>query len=186
MKKKIIKIITAVLAASMLIACGQNETVVSQSSTLGTVSGKTADVGRFSVLCPNGWNVMQTADEESSSSQATADENETKLIKGGSTEEDLLYKPYINVIVYTADQGVMQIDPDEWYDNVTRLDDFTTGDYTWSGYSATSLGISFVYVSTEYESNTIEAYLYTREGDEASAAITDVDVLAILQSISVK
>lgn len=122
--------------------------------------------------------------ETSSSEEASQSSNELTFIKGGSTEDDLLTNAYINIACYGSDQTIMQIEPTEWYDNVSNLEDFTTGSYTWSGYSAQSLGVPFVYVTTKSGAYTLEVYLYTQEGTENAAAITDTDVLAILQSIS--
>ena len=91
----------------------------------------------------------------------------------------------MDIVYYDAGQDIMQIDPNEWFDSVTNLDAIQTGDVSWSGYTGLSLGVPFAYVYTQMNDATIEVWLYTREGSENAAAITDSDVMAILQSITV-
>ncbi len=147
------------------------------------VSGDTVSAGTVSALCPDGWTSIGAPDMTSSDSSATAD-NEIRFVKGGSSEEDILTNAYIDIIYYAEGSEIMEIDPTEWYDNVEEIEEFTTGNYTWAGYSAQSLGVPFVYMRCETDGNTLEVYLYTREGSENSASITDEDVLSILESIT--
>jgi hypothetical protein len=187
MKSRLFKIVPAVMLAVMasgLTACsGQGEVVHIAVSEIGDVTGDAVETGEVSALCPDGWTNVG-ADDIDAAEPGKAATNEFRFVKGGADQEALLTNAYINIVFHGPSSDFMQTDPNEWYDGVTDLEDFTTGEYTWSGYSAQSLGVPFVYVSAESDGCTIEAWLYTREGSENSASITDPDVLAILQSIT--
>ena len=189
MKNKYIKLImSAIATAFVLVAsgCGEKMTVTisSEEFDIGNVSGETISTQDISALCPDGWANVEAYDITAEEENVLAG-NELKFVKGGSTQNDLGIYPFIDIIYYSADQQIMQVDPEEWYDNVVLLESFDTGDTTWEGYSGESIGASFVYLYADYSGDTVEVWLYTCEGSGVSAALTDEDVLAILQSITV-
>ena len=187
MKRKITKMASLILAAAMLMsvtACGERETVNTSSQGRVSVSGKTIETTNISALCPDGWSNIKLKDTDSTETSAVLP-NELKFVKGGTTEQDTETNAYVDIVYYDAGQDIMQIDPNEWFDSVTNLDAIQTGDVSWSGYTGLSLGVPFAYVYTQMNDVTIEVWLYTREGSENAAAITDSDVMAILQSITV-
>ena len=147
------------------------------------ISGEAVNAGTVTAVCPDGWTSVGAPDITSDDPAAQA-ANELRFVKGGSSEADLLTNAYLDIICHGPNSNIMQTDPSEWYDNVAEISGFTTGNYTWAGYSAQSLGVPFVYVSSELNGYTLEVYLYTREGTENAAAITDADVLAVLESIT--
>ena len=189
MKKNVFK----VLGLSMALCAGLAFSACSSSGEgggigifdIGNVSGNAVETGEISALCPDGWTNIDVYDVTAEDPETLAT-NELKFVKGGSTQADLLTKPYIDIVYHGAGSEIMQPDPNEWYDNVAEIESFTTGEYTWSGYSAQSLGVPFVYVHTESDQYTVEVWLYTCEGSEDgnTASITDNDVLAVLQSIT--
>lgn len=188
MKRRITKIASLILAAAMLMsitACGERETVNTSSQGQVSVSGKTIETTNISALCPDGWSNIKLKDTSSTETDAVLP-NELKFVKGGSTEQDTETNAYVDIVYYGAGQDIMQIDPNEWFESVTNLDSIQTGDMTWSGYTGLSLGVPFAYVYTDVNGATVEVWLYMREGSENAAAITDADVQAILQSITVK
>ncbi len=187
MRKKIVKIMTLLLAAAMVLstaACGERETVSTSSEGDVSVSGKTIKTTNISALCPEGWGNIELEDTTSSEENAVLP-NELKFVKGGSSEQDTETNAYVDIVYYSANQDIMQIDPNQWFESVATLDAIQTGDTTWSGYTGLSLGVPFAYVYTQKDDAMVEVWLYTREGSENAAAITDADVLAILQSITV-
>ena len=152
---------------------------------IGNVAGNAVETGEISALCPDGWTNIDVYDVTAETPETLA-ANELKFVKGGSDQAALLTNPYIDIVYHGAGSEIMQPEPDEWYDNVTEIESFTTGNYTWSGYSAQTMGVPFAYVHADSDQYTIEVWLYTREGaeDGNTASITDNDVLAILQSIT--
>ena len=187
MKNRLFKAVSAglvLLSAAALAGCaGKGEVVHIAVSEIGDITGDAVETEEVSALCPAGWTNIDVQDMDAAE-PGTLATNEFRFVKNGTTEDDLLTNPYINIVFHTAGSEIMQTDPNEWYDNVAELENFTTGEYTWSGYSAQSLGVPFIYVSTQAESCTIEVWLYTCQGSENAASITDSDVLAVLQSIT--
>ena len=187
MKKKLLKgvvILFSISAALGVAGCSSEKVQIdSEEIDIGNVAGESVETEEISAVCPEGWTsiAVQDATAEEPDTEAT---NELRFVKGGSDQEALLTNPYINIVYYGPDQEIMQVDPNEWYDNVENLQSFTTGEYEWNGYSGTSLGVPFVYLYSETDSYTLKVWLYTREGSELSASITDADVLAILKSIA--
>ncbi len=186
-KRKSTLALCAALCLSMALAsgCGQSDTAgaSAEDSSAANANVEAADAGTVSAICPDGWTSVGVSDASSDDADATT-QNELRFVKGGSSEEDILTNAYIDIIYYGTGSEIMQIEPSEWYDEVVDIEAFTTGSYTWEGYSAQSFGVPFVYVSCETDGNTLEVYLYTREGTENAAAITDADVLSILESIT--
>ncbi len=186
MKNKVLRsliLIGACVVASSFAGCSKDEEIVNATTEIGDIKGESVDAGVVSALCPDGWMSVSVLDADASQPDTYAD-NQLCFIKGGSSKNDYQTNAYIDIVYYDADQEIMQIEPKEWYDDVETLSSFTTGSYTWSGYSAKSLGVPFVYVYAKDDTYTIEAWLYPRSDSENSASITDTDVLAILQSIS--
>ena len=186
MRKKIAKITALLLAAAMSLsmgACADRETISTSSEGRISVSGKTIETTNISALCPDGWGNIKLEDEDSTEEGAIVP-NELKFVKGGTSELDTETNAYADIVYFGAGQDIMQIDPNEWFESVTTLEDIQTGEVTWSGYTGLSFGVPFAYVHTEKDGAMVEVWLYTREGSENAASISDADVLAILQSIT--
>lgn len=183
------KLITLLLALSMLfclIACGDNggENSEKTNNTLEQITGETYDAGNVSVLVPDGWKAFAVADIWSEEENAT-DPDQINIVKGGESEFDLLSKPYIQVIHYEPES--MMVPSKDFYENAADLDPITSGSLTWEGFSGEGLlGDTLIVMwTTNADGHQFQLNVYNKT-DNGEFAMTDADVLAILESITNK
>ena len=152
------------------------------SSAGEKVSGKTYDVGNFTVLVPDGWNEVTSADTFDEYDGDT-NPNTISLVKGGSDSSDMFNYPSVNITYYDEDKQMA--DPSQlkdYYDDVEDIDDIKGGNYTWSGFTCTSIGYPLAILWTEKDGAQIQASVWT-DMSKGSISLEDKDFLAILDSI---
>ncbi len=178
------KIIICALTAFTVFAsaCGSSSGESSTSSQAVQIQGETIDTGTISALCPDGWLNADVYDLEASDAE-TIREDSVRFIKNGSSEEDFLTNAYIEIRYYSSKDSIEDFDENEVFDNAEKLDNITTGSITWSGYSASSMGRSLVYLKTEEDNAAFTACLYMGDGTDNTAALSDADVQGILASV---
>ncbi len=178
------KIIICALAAFTIFAsaCGGSSGESSTSSQAVQIQGETIDTGTISALCPDGWLNADIYDLEASDAE-TIREDSVRFIKNGSSEEDFLTNAYIEIRYYSSKDSIEDFDANEVFDNAEKMDNITTGSITWSGYSASSMGRSLVYLKTEEDNAAFTACLYMGDGTDNTAALSDADVQGILASV---
>lgn len=175
--------ICALAAFAVLVsACGGSDNESSTSSQTVQIQGETIDTGTIAALCPDGWLNADVYDLEASDAE-TIREDSVRFIKNGSKDEDFLTNAYIEIRYYSSKDYIEDFDAGEVFDNAEKLDDITTGSITWSGYSASSMGRSLVYLKTEQENGAFTACLYMGDGTDNTAGISDADVQGILASV---
>lgn len=183
--KKIRKnIIISALAALAVFtaACGGAADEGNTSSQAEQIQGETIDTGTIIALCPDGWLNADVYDLEASDAETTRVDT-LRFIKNGSTAEDFLTNAYIEIRYYSSESSIEDFDADNVFDNVQKLDNITTGSTVWSGYSASSMGRSLVYLKTEQKNAAFTACLYMGDGTDNTAALSDADVQGILASV---
>lgn len=183
MKKNKTKWWIAVLAGAMLAltACG-GETQSESSVVQETVEGTTENAGEIQALCPSGWTSLGNQDLTAAEAD-TLRTDSLRFVKGGSVQDDVLTNATIEITVYASKDEIPETDASALYDSVAETGEITTGTHVWSGYSASSMGKPFVYLECESQDAAFSAYLWTQEGSENAAALTDTDVQAILASV---
>ncbi len=185
-KHKIIRkniIISALVALAVFTAaCGGAADEGSTSSQAEQIQGETIDTGTIIALCPDGWLNADVYDLEASDAETTRVDT-LRFIKNGSTAEDFLTNAYIEIRYYSSESSIEDFDADNVFDNVQKLDNITTGSIVWSGYSASSMGRSLVYLKTEQKNAAFTACLYMSDGTDNTAALSDADVQGILASV---
>lgn len=183
--KKIGKnIIISALAALAVFtaACGGAADEGNTSLQAEQIQGETIDTGTIIALCPDGWLNADVYDLEASDAETTRVDT-LRFIKNGSTAEDFLTNAYIEIRYYSSESSIEDFDADNVFDNVQKLDNITTGSMVWSGYSASSMGRSLVYLKTEQKNAAFTACLYMGDGTDNTAALSDADVQGILASV---
>ena len=191
MNKKILnKTMAVILAFGIAVGLGGcrdisqsseiNETSVDKSTV--TIKGKEIEAGNVSAICPDGWKSVGVPDYSASDAD-TLSTDKLRFINGGSSAEDATSYPTIEISCYNADYE--EEDPENVYGSVTEIESFSTGNYTWEGYTGTSLGVSFTHLSTTDGSHKYIVMLYelSNIGNGEDAAVSDSDVQGILASI---
>ncbi len=185
--KKLIALLLVLTLIFTLAACGgekeddkkTEDPKTSEDGGKKEVSGKTFNVGNFTVLVPEGW--MEIPVEDMWSETGAIDPDMIQIIKDGESEFDILTKAYIQFDYYGPETDMMA-PSSEWYDGATDLDPIVTGDLTWKGFSAVSGGNPMTVLCTgEAGGPQFQATLWCN--GEYTISVTDADVLAILASV---
>ena len=187
LKKIIALLLAALMCMGLLAACGGNNGNGGSdngSDSGSAVTGETFDAGNVSCIVPDGWKAFPQNDLFSDEEGAT-DPDVINVCKGASTELDMFSKPYIRINYY-APSTYMTEPSKDFYDDVADLDDMTIGDYTWHGFSCTSIGYKYymLWTGAEDEAQYQVSVLYENGGSTIS--LDDADVQAIIASIKGK
>ena len=145
----------------------------------GEVTGEVVDTGEFSMLVPDGWKSFPVKDVFSD--DGAINPFTLKVFKGAETEWDMMSTPGVDVTYYDEDKTMMT-PSSSIYDNPKDLDPFTTGDWTWEGFSAESFGRALTVIWTEDGDHQFAVTLWTVT-DNGTITLEDADVIAILASI---
>lgn len=132
-KKNIQKCFLLILALAMLLAltaCGGTPEDPSE------VKGETFDAGNISALAPKGWKAFPVSDLFDEY-EGDNNPNSMQICKDADDEWDLLSKPYIMITYYDPETSFLSAK--DWYDDAEDIESFTLGNYTWEGYTCTSL-----------------------------------------------
>ena len=168
-------------AALVLAACGSQEgQTETTSGSENQIHGKVVDAGEISALCPDGWTSVGLPDLEAEDGREMRKDG-LRFVKGTGSDTD--NSAFIELIIYRSENEIPETDPSKWYDNVNNTGNIVTGDYTWNGFSALSLGEPMVYLKTAANDCAFTATLYTQEGNPLAASVQDSDVQAILSSV---
>ena len=124
---------------------------------------KVFDAGRVSVSASESWNVIYP------------DDSTVLLIKGLVP----LLSPCVSITYYPM--GSLFLDAKELYQDVVDLDPVTTGDYVWTGYDCSSMGMAY----TNAVANLPSGSLYVSITRKDDLSISNEEVQAILASIQV-
>ena len=178
MKKMIAFLLTIVLLTATFAGCSGG----SAPTDPADVKGKTFGDGNISALVPDGWmgfHGMDYFDEY----EEGYDPNVIQICKGAESEWDQLSTPYVMVTYFSPDNPMYEPSKD-YYEEGADLEPFTTGSYTWKGFTAKSLDTPIAMLWTgEYGEGQIQLMICLENGEKIS--LDDVDVQAILTSISI-
>lgn len=178
MKKNIVSILVAVLLTAILAGCSGGSSVTDPAD----ITGETFDGGNVSALVPDGWMGFHGTDYFDEYEEGY-DPNVIQIAKGAKTEWDLLSKPYVMVTYFSPDNPMYEPSKD-YYEEGADLEPFTTGSYTWKGFTAKSLDTPIAILWTGEEgSDQIQVMICLENGDKIS--LEDADVQAILASINI-
>jgi len=145
-----------------------------------TVPGEIYSTGEFQALVPEGWTAFPIADAFSDDN--TVDTSCVNIIKGGESDMDVFYKPYIRLDYYGPDTDMLK-PSSEWYENVEDIDTMQLGEYSWSGFTGTDGYGKMAVLWAEKEDFQYQATICL-EIEGKSIGVEDADIQAILASVA--
>ncbi len=173
MKKAMLLLLALALCTVALAGCGKET-----PKTPEEVKGEVYDAGNVSALVPDGWKAFPVSDMFDDY-DGDYDPTAMQICKGGKTELDLFSKPYIQINYYP--NNTMSIYKD-WYDEAVDIEPMQLGNYTWNGFTATSLGDPIAILWPESDDVQIQV-TFSLGTDDGTITLNDADVQAILMSI---
>lgn len=169
-------IMTMILSIG-LVACGGS------GGSGGSVKGTTFDNTLFEVFVPDGWKAFHGVDIFDDYEEGY-DPHVVNIGKGVKDESEIFSKPMVN-ISYSGEDFPLMIPTKDIYDEGKDIKDIETGEYTWKGFTAESLGYPIAVLYTEFDDKEIVVNITLENGD-SKISLEDADVLAILEGINPK
>lgn len=138
------------------------------------------DTGSFTVSIPNGWKEF-TVNDIWAEDTGTVDPDILQIIKGGETAIDSFDHPYIYINYYGPETEM--ITPDmNFYENGKELEPVSFGDYTWEGFTATTLDYPITVLWRNDGDIGYQVTVYTDQ-EKGNISLEDSDVIEIISSI---
>jgi len=138
------------------------------------------NAGNVTVPVPAGWKAFPDLDVFAEE-EGAMDPDILNVSKGGTSDLDLLTKPYVRVNYFGPDITMMKPDS-SWYDNPADIESFTAGDHVWYGFTCESLGAPLTILWCEEGDVQYQVTISRCSGADAISH-TDADVQAILAGI---
>lgn len=138
--------------------------------------GEIFDNGNVTVFIPCGWSVFQHKD-----SDGNVNPRKLYVYKNANHEFDIFTRVGITLCFYGKRE--IYLTSRNFYSDVCDISPFTLGNYSWTGYTCTSLGYPYTVLETEKDGCHIQAMILEKNG-EYSISVDDEDVRAIIESIS--
>lgn len=132
--------------------------------------------GLFRVLVPLGWKLFYGIDSECRTTQ-----KKVHIYKDATQEMDIFTHAGITISFFGKEDYYLS--PKFFYDNITDMEPFTLGRYSWSGYTCTSLGCPYTMLETECDGCVFHVMILMRNG-EHEISLDDTDVKTILESLT--
>lgn len=134
------------------------------------------DSGYFRIIVPVGWMAFFGIDSECRTTQ-----KKVHICKDAKLETDIFTHASITICFF--DRHDYYLSPKFIYDNVTDMEAFTLGAYTWNGYTCTSLGYPYTMLEAKHDGCVFQVMILMKNG-EHEISLNDVDVRIILESLS--
>ena len=134
------------------------------------------DNGILRVLVPSGWELFYGIDSECRTTQ-----KKVHICKDAKIETDIFTHAGITICFF--DRQDYYLSPKFIYDNVTDMEAFTLGAYTWNGYTCTSLGYPYTMLEAKQDGCVFQVMILMKNG-EHEISLDDADVKIILESLT--
>ena len=134
------------------------------------------DNGILRVLVPSGWELFYGIDSECRTTQ-----KKVHICKDAKLETDIFTHAGITICFF--DRQDYYLSPKFIYDNVTDMEAFTLGAYTWNGYTCTSLGYPYTMLEAKQDGCVFQVMILMKNG-EHEISLDDADVKIILESLT--
>ena len=138
------------------------------------IKGETVNMGRFSVLVPEGWCSIDMSEY--------SDGFNAVLLKG--TQDDWMQVPQVSIIYCLPTEII--VSAAAFYDNVIQQPSFELGDYHWTNWTGTNQGLKSHVRETEGDFGFISVALQQVEEGGDMPSMDDKEVQAIIKSIKVQ
>ena len=134
------------------------------------------DSGYFRIIVPVGWMAFFGIDSECRTTQ-----KKVHICKDAKLETDIFTHASITICFF--DRHDYYLSPKFIYDNVTDMEAFTLGAYTWNGYTCTSLGYPYTMLEAKHDGCVFQVMILMKNG-EYEISLDDADVKTILESLT--
>lgn len=134
------------------------------------------DNGILRVLVPSSWELFYGIDSECRTTQ-----KKVHICKDAKLETDIFTHAGITICFF--DRQDYYLSPKFIYDNVTDMEAFTLGAYTWNGYTCTSLGYPYTMLEAKQDGCVFQVMILMKNG-EHEISLDDADVKIILESLT--
>ncbi|MBE6952811.1 MAG: hypothetical protein E7452_04565 [Ruminococcaceae bacterium] len=141
------------------------------------MSAQVFDSGKFRVEVPDGWKLFCGTDSDGKPTP-----KKVFLYKGASCETDIFTHAGITICFFGKED--LYFSPKDFYDNVVDIEQFMLGNYTWGGYTCTSLGYPYTMLEARPDGCVFQVMILTKNG-EYEISLEDTDVRRLLASIAV-
>lgn len=188
MKKTCKKMMVLLAVLLAMTGCGKSDSAGNAKGAAGEetkaveIKGETYETSLLSVLVPEGWMAFPKADVFEDYPDEPGDPSGLLIYKDAKDDFDIFTKPGITIDYYTPDKTM--VSPKSYYADAKDLEPITTGEYTWEGFTATSLDKPLAVLSMT-EPYQIQVSVWT-EMDDGKISLEDADLQAILASIKIK
>lgn len=210
MKKFLVTIICFVMLSTVFAGCGKSgakdkpkektntEKSVNQNKKQGNqetekkdekkdetkdekVTGEIYDVGKYTVLVPEGWKAFQV---QNMNKEGEIDQTRINIYKGAKEESDMFYNPGM-LITYYGKGVENNIDSlKSVYEDTKDMEPIKIGEYNWKGFTGKMSGNGILIMSNEEEER-FQISIWT-EVEGKTAGLQDTDVKALIESINLK
>lgn len=180
MKKKMRTVLATILAFGMiagLTACDGG------GAGGGKVKGETYETSLMTFLVPDGWTAFPKADFFEQYPDEPGDPHGLRMHKGAKDEFDQFSTPGIQIDYFETETEMYDVK--QLYEDAEDIEPFTTGDYTWEGFTATTADTDLIVIHAK-EPHKINVNIFPSLGDKEKITLKDADVQAILSNIVVK
>lgn len=134
------------------------------------------DSGYFRIIVPVGWMAFFGIDSECRTTQ-----KKVHICKDAKLETDIFTHASITICFF--DRQDYYLSPKFIYDNVSDMEAFTLGAYTWNGYTCTSLGYPYTMLEAKHDGCVFQVMILMKNG-EHEISLNDADVKIILESLT--
>lgn len=175
-------LILLVLSVCLLWGCGSSEEAgkKAEATTQAAAEPTVYETGTFSVKVPDGWKAIPVTDPFAEEPN-TLDPDALHIGKGIEAEMDLFTNPYIRVDYFGPD--LEWSSPKDFYEDPQDLEPFTTGSYTWEGFTVAEFGTVNAILVSHNGDQTFQVSVILENGDK-KISLEDEDVRLILESIA--
>ena len=135
------------------------------------------DSGVFRIHVPDGWMAFCGIDSECRTTP-----KKVHIFKGAELETDIFTHAGLTICFYGRED--IWLSPKSFYDNVSDMEPFVLGAYTWRGYTCTSFGYPYTMLETACDGCIFFVMILTENG-EHEVSLKDPDVENILKSLKI-
>lgn len=193
MKKKLTMIVAALLVCLMafaMTACGGGKSDGGNAGG-GSKGGEVVDVGDFTVTVPKGWAKFNSTDpfgEKDANGNYPVKTDQCYLVKGGTSDLDVLLKPCVTVTYYTDQTVDQQKEALSWF-----VDEVNEKEYSANGTACSAFETKTESILEEGQFDTAfyiflpaekGLFSFNFSGDELT--LDDADIKAVVESVSLK
>ena len=134
------------------------------------------DSGTFKIAVPDGWMAFCGIDSEGRTTQ-----KKVHIFKEAKLETDIFTHAGLTICFFGKED--IYLSSKCFYDDVSDMEPFVLGTYTWSGYTCTSFGYPYTMLEAKHDGCVFQVMILTKNG-EYELSLADADVQTKLTSLT--